>query len=279
MKHMPKLIARLFAALIFSGMFAGTGQASDRIEVIALQNRNAAEIIELIRPLLDKNEAVSGTGYQLIVRATPERQREIGQLVAQLDQAARQVRISVRRASHEEIERERAQANISIGISDNDIEARGRAIVRSTRDRANERNSYQVTALEGNPAYIHTGEEFPVPSTNTRIVNGRVVVDQGIDYKQLSSGFYALARTHGDSVTVDISPQREVLDPRRSGRIQTTSVVTTVRGRLGEWLELGGTTQQRQQQGGGLMRSTRDKDNISQTLWLKVELTDQPEAP
>lgn len=247
--------------------------AADRIEVIPLKNRSAEELMPLIRPLLDQNEALSGTGYQLIVRAAPGRQDEIRSLIAQLDQAAQQLRISVRRAAREEIERERAQANIVvIGSGGGEVEARGRAIVRSTHDKGGERNFFEVTALEGTPAFIQTGEAFPTPTQSGYVVNGHPVVTQGIEYQQLSSGFYALARTNGDEVTVDISPQREVLDGR--GRIQTTSLVTTVRGRLGEWLELGGTSQQRTQQGGGLLRSTRSKDDTQQTLWMKVEAVD-----
>ena len=257
--------------LLFS-LLSAQAYAGDSIEVIPLKSRSAEELMPLIRPLLDPSEALSGTGYQLIVRATPERQDEIRALIAQLDQAAKQLRISVRRAAHEEIERERAQANIVvIGSGGGEVETRGSAIIRSTRDKSGERNNFQVTALEGTPAFINAGEAFPVPTQSGYIVDGQPIITQGIEYQQLNSGFYALARTNGDEVTVDISPQREVLDPRGTGHIQTTSLVTTVRGRLGEWLELGGTSQQRSQEGGGLLRSTRSKDDTQQTLWMKVE--------
>lgn len=256
--------------IVLFGLLTAQVGAADRIEIIPLKNRSAEELMPLIRPLLDQGEALSGTGYQLIVRAAPERQDEIRSLIAQLDQAAQQLRISVRRAAREEIERERAQANIVvIGNGGGEVKTRGQAIVRSTRDKSGERNNFQVTALEGTPAYINTGEAFPVPTQSGYIVNGQPVVTQGIEYQQLNSGFYALARTHGNDVTVDISPQREVLDGR--GHIQTTSLITTVRGRLGDWLELGGTSQQRTQQGSGIMRSTRNKDDTQQTLWMKVE--------
>lgn len=258
-------------ALIFFISLSGLANASDKIDIIPLKNRTAEEVMPLIRPMLDANEALSGTGFQLIVRASAERQQEIRGLVTQLDQSVKQLRISVRRAAHEDIERERAQANVSLGVAGGDVEARGRAIIRSTRDKGGERNNYQVTTLEGTPAYINTGEAFPVPTQNGYVVNGQVVVTQGMEYQQLNSGFYALARTNGDSVSIDISPQREVLDPRGSGRIQSTSLVTSVRGRLGEWLELGGTSQQRSYEGGGLLRSTRSKDDTQQTLWLKVD--------
>lgn len=258
------LLGLLFALL------SAQAFASDRIEIIPLKNRSAEELIPLVHPMLDPSEALSGTGYQLIVRAAPARLEEIRALVAQLDQSAKQLRISVRRAAYEEIERERAQANIVvIGGSGGKVEAGGTAIIRSTRDKGGERNHYTVTALEGTPAFIQTGEAFPTPTQSGYIVNGQPVITQGIEYQQLSSGFYALARSNGDEVTVDISPQREILDGR--GRIKTTSLVTTVRGRLGEWLELGGTSQQRTQEGGGLLRSTRSKDATQQTLWMKVE--------
>ncbi|MBI5042144.1 MAG: hypothetical protein HZB57_13365 [Gammaproteobacteria bacterium] len=266
-------VHRTFITLIvlLLNLLAASAMAGDSIEIIPLQNRSADELIPLVQPLLDPSEALSGTGYQLIVRATAERQDEIRAVVTQLDQAVKQLRISVRRAAREEIDRERAQANIVIGIGGTEVDARGRAIIHSTRDKSGERNNFQVTTLEGTPAYINTGEAFPMPTQNGYIVNGQPVITQGVEYQQLNSGFYALARTHDDEVTVDISPQREVLDPHGSGRIQTTSLVTTVRGRFGEWLELGGTSQQRTQQGGGLLHSTRSKDDTQQTLWLKVE--------
>lgn len=271
MNSLRKLLSFLTVLLALS---SAPAYAGDRIELIALKHRSAEELMPLIRPLLDPNEALSGTGYQLIVRAAPARRDEIRALVAQLDQSARQLRISVRRAAREEIERERAQASVTLGAGGSEVETRGRAIIRSTRDKGGERNHFDVTALEGTPAFIHTGEAFPTPTQQGQIVNGRVVITQGIEYQQLNSGFYALARTHGDEVTVDISPQREVLDSRGGGHIQTTSLVTTVRGRLGEWLELGGTSQQRSHQGGGILRSTRGKDESQQTLWLKVDATD-----
>lgn len=275
MKMFRELLGIVYVgALILLMSLSGLAAASDKIDIIPLKNRTADEIMPLIRPMLDAQEAMSGTGFQLIVRASPARQQEIRSLVSQLDQAIQQLRISVRRAAQEEIERERAQANVNLGVAGGEVEARGRAIVRGTRDKSGERNNYQVTTVEGTPAFINTGEAFPVPTQSGQVINGQWVVTQGMEYQQLNSGFYALARTQGNNVTIDISPQREVLDPHGSGRIQSTSLVTSVRGRLGEWLELGGTSQQRTTQGGGIFRSTRSKDDTQQTLWLKVDVVE-----
>ena len=260
----------ILIGLLFALLSAGI-LATDRISVVPLQNRSAEELMPLVRPMLDHGEALSGAGYQLILRATPARQDEIRALIAQLDRAVQPLRISVRRASREVIERERVQGHVAIGTQGNELQVRGHAIVRTTADKGDERNHFQVTALEGTPAYIRTGEAFPVPTQTGMVVNGRPVVTRGVEYQQLYSGFYALARVQGPEVTVDISPQREALGPHGRDRIQTTSLTTTVRGRLGEWLELGGTSQQRSHQGGGLVRGTRNKGETEQTLWLKVE--------
>ncbi len=56
------------------------------------------------------------------------------------------------------------QANVQLGTGGGAVEARGRAIIHSTRDKSGERNHYQVTTLEGTPAHINTGEAFPVPT-------------------------------------------------------------------------------------------------------------------
>ena len=195
-----------FIILLFS-LQAVQVYAGDSIEVIPLKRRSAEELIPLVQPLLDPSEALSGTGYQLIVRATPERLDEIRALVAQLDQAVKQLRISVRRAAREEIEREGAQANIVvIGSGGGEVQTRGNAIIRSTHDKSGERNNFQVTTLEGTPAFINTGEAFPVPTQSGYIVNGQPVVTQGIEYQQLNSGFYALARTNGDDVDAGRQP-------------------------------------------------------------------------
>lgn len=248
--------------------------AAASIEIIALQHRSADELMPLLKPHLEANEGLSGTGYQLILRAAPQRQHELRALIAQLDQAAETVRISVRRAARETIARERAQAEVSLGAGGSEVEARGRAIVRSTRDKAEDNNNYQVTTLAGTPAYIHTGQAIPIATQTGSIVQGQVVVTQGIAYQQLQSGFYALARTRGDQVSVDISPQREVLDARHSGQINSSALQTRVQGRLGEWLELGGTAQRSTHQGGGLLRSTRSHADSEQSWWLKVERVD-----
>ena len=100
---MPKGIKSLalLACLIASQAIA------DTLHVIGLRHRPVAEIQPLIQPLLRPGEAVGGSGYQLILRATDSRRREIEQLVAKLDVAARQLIVTVHHGSLHDDQRAR----------------------------------------------------------------------------------------------------------------------------------------------------------------------------
>jgi hypothetical protein len=77
----------------------------------------------------------------------------------------------------------------------------------------------------------------------TRTVVGGQVVEQVVDsteYRDVTTGFYVRPRLSGDRVMLDISPQRESLSGDVRGGVSVQRVVTTVSGRLGEWIEIGG---------------------------------------
>ena len=95
------------------------------------------------------------------------------------------------------------------------------------------------------------------------------MVSDSIVYRDLGQGFYAEPRLAGERVTLDISPFNDAPGP--GGSVQTQRLSTTVSGRLGEWIELGGSGQQTNAQGqGALSVGTREvRDNRS--VWLKVE--------
>lgn len=269
-------ILRLPVLLVLLGTLISSCvvSASEKIEVISLQQRPAEELIPVIKPVLRSGETVTGKGYQLVLSAAPERITELKGMVAQLDGAVQQVRIAVRRASPREIDAEALQAKTAVSVSGGDVDARARARIYSTRTRSQDNDQFSVTTLEGTPAYIQTGESIPVPG-GYGYYGGPVaparIVSPGMWYKDVTSGFYAVARVHNDSVTLHVSPQREALSNQGNGTINTSGLVTTVRGRLGEWLELGGTSDSSTQRSRGITHSTRSREDDKTTWWVKVD--------
>lgn len=246
--------------------------AADKLEVIQLHNRPAEQIIPLLQPHLETNEALTGQGFQLILRARAERAQELKALIAQLDAAVARLRISVRRASVAEIERDNQRLSGGVHVDEDGAALRGRVTIHRTEARSHERDTHMVNTLEGEPAFIAEGLAFPTVGSQVHIINGRQVISNTLEYRQLESGFYALARINGDQVTVTASPKREALSPRGGGMVESDALITTVRGPVGQWLELGGRTASVERSRSGVVHRTESKEHETNPIWIKVDV-------
>ncbi|MCW9059146.1 MAG: hypothetical protein OQL11_09765 [Gammaproteobacteria bacterium] len=284
--------AFLHRSLLILLLLPALGLADDtRIQVIELQGRSAQEMIPLIQPLLDEGDAITGTGYQLILRTRPENLARIEAVVKRLDQAPKRLRISVHRGEldtreqyrHDvQLERESDGIRLDTGAARNGgglvVEQRdrtGSAAVRmeSTRRVRDADQRQQVQTLEGQAAYIATGVAFPYVSQVERY--GSRVTGTGIEYREANTGFYVLARLRGDGqVQLDISPHKAELSPRGGGMVETSALVTSVSGPIDTWLELGGIGETRNQDAQGYTRSRRTRDHQEEQLWFRVEVLD-----
>jgi type II secretory pathway component GspD/PulD (secretin) len=251
--------ATLGAALL---LCAAATLAQTVLEVIPLRYRPAQEVIPIIEPLLPRGGSVTGHQNQLIIRTTPANLEEIRRILASIDTAPRQLLVTVRQEADSVRQRSRAEVSGSVGNEHGRVtvpgsrETRGgnvvlgegddrvRANVQQSETTASDRNTQTVRVMEGREAFVNVGQSVPVRERQVRrtVVNGQVVeqVVEGTQYRDVATGFYVLPRVTGDRVTMDVSPQRETISRRVPGGVNVQSVVTTVSGRLGEWMEIGG---------------------------------------
>jgi hypothetical protein len=98
-----------------------------------------------------------------------------------------------------------------------------------------------------------------------------VVVSETLVQRDLGTGFVAVPQLNGDRVTLDISPRDDTLGPL-PGSVNTQRLVTTVSGRLGEWLELGGSVGEQSGSSGSAIASygTTQSASRQRRLLLKV---------
>ena len=267
------------------------------LEVITLRYRTAEQVIPVLQPLLDKSGTLSGMQNQLIVRTTPANLADLKQVLATLDAVPRRLMITVRQDAA--LDRDRTQADLSGRISGGGAAVaipgsgntrggtvevqRGDSVLRgridNTRSLDSDNNTQTLQVLEGSSAFIRAGQSVPVPQRQVvrTIVNGQVVerVGNAVEYRDVMSGFYVLPRLAGDRVTLEINPQRDTLArpeqnlPRGSVNVQQAS--TTVSGRLGEWMELGGIVQSTSNQQSTILGSTRETSSDNRRILLKVE--------
>lgn len=277
-------VKKLLFCLLLLPVFA----FANELEVIALKHRSAEDLLPIIRPLLDKDGVASGMNYQLILRTSPRNLREIKALLESIDTTPRRLRITVM----QEVDRDTVQrltsvsgsvgSNPRISVADSGNAAglnveigrgqdRLRANVISTRSLEDDRKTQQLQVLEGNRALVRSGQSVPLPQR--QVIQrpwGTEVIDS-TEYREVSSGFYVLPRVNGDRVTLEISAQNDMSAPGNQQVVSVQQADSTLSGRLGEWIELGGIGQQQEISDGTISSRSASRKQEQRSVLIKVE--------
>lgn len=248
------------------------------LEIIELKGRPLEEVLPIIRPFVASDGAVTGMNNQLILRTSPESLRDIREILERIDTPPRRLLISVRHGQHSDGQAGRISADINamIGkrtkvivgqpVADGTIRLHG--LNADTRDSNSLVSSIQ--ALEGRPTFIATGESIPVTTYRSYGDGKYRNFESDTQYRDATAGFYALPKLNGQRVTIEISPHlNRPGDTPDSFEVMQAS--TSVSGRLGEWISLGGTTLSENNQQQGIHFNSSSHQYREHSIWLKVE--------
>ncbi len=260
--------------------------ARAELVVIELKHRSAEELLPIVQPLVDKGGVASGMNYQLILRTSPRNLAEIRKLLNSIDVAPRKLRVTVM----QDVDRDTAErlVGISGGVGSNPRitlpdsgggagmeigqgRDRLKANVISTRSLEAGRNTQQLQVLEGNRALVRTGQSMPVPQR--QVIQhpwGSQVVDT-TEYRDVERGFYVLPRVSGDRVTVEIDAQNDAPGRGDPQAVSTQRASTTLSGRLGEWMELGGTGSRETVDDGTISTRSLARSREQRSVLIRVE--------
>lgn len=292
----PTIVFRLARTLLLAVLLAATTgvAAQTTVEIIPLNYRSSEQVIPVIQPLLGRESSVSGFQNQLVIRATATELAEIRRVLASIDKAPRRLLITVRQNADLERERREAEVSGSIGndharvtipgsgsrsggnvvLRDGDDRLRGRII--DSRQVSSDSSTQTLQVLEGSSAFIRVGESRPVPSRQVvrTVINGQIVdrVVESTEYRDAATGFSVRPRLQGDIVTLDISPQRDSFDDRRRGTVNVQQVTTTVSGRIGEWIDLGGIGDSRSDERSALLGRSSGRIEDRRGVQVRVEV-------
>lgn len=273
MNHSTLLASLVFVFLSSAALYS---QAAPKTEVIPLDYGMAEDMLPAVQPLLRHDERASAYGNQLIIRAEPERLQEIRALLADLDRRPAQVRISVASAgSHIDTQSGyRVDGRIRSGAGDVVVGQPGRTnqarIIRRETAGAND-GVRVILANEGYPVLIQTGQSVPLTTSNTNI-HGQVV--RQTQYHDVTSGFYATVRMHGDRATITLSASNDRMSAAGGDVIDVQRTDTVVTARLGEWVTIGGMDDLDDRQDGDIGRRTTTRSAAQQSIRLMVERAD-----
>jgi len=267
--------------------------AQQEMEIIALRHRTLDQVLPTLQPLLEPGATLSGMNDQLILRASPRNRQQIRQALAAIDTPPRRllIRVSQNREAEGRDEGVAVVAGGDIGQTrwigkpyggmqeskeSTRVEVRrGDASVSaqawdSRRTQAS--GSMQtVQVVDGGRALIEVGRSLPIPLRQVAIGPRGLAVSEGIVYRDVGQGFYAAPRVVGERVTVDISPRFDSPGESAYGTISTQRLTSTVSGRLGEWLELGGSVGEQGGSSAAIAGYGTQSASRQRRLLLKVE--------
>jgi type II secretory pathway component GspD/PulD (secretin) len=240
-------------------------------EIVPLNYRTSDDMLPVARDFIGKDGKVSAYGNQLIVNAEPGKIAELRAFLAQLDTAPKRLLITVDTNENNVQDSQGYSVNGSVRTGNGGVNAntQTRIINRSTDSR--DGGIQQIQASEGAPALIQVGQSVPLTSTQTDPYGN---LQNQTQYRNVTQGFYVTASVTGDIVHLDISTNRDRMSQERPDVVNVQSTDTTVSGRLGEWITLGGVNRQTQADKQGLARSYSTQGRDDMTLRVKVETLD-----
>lgn len=290
MKRLP-----LLSFLLLLLCLAAPAMAQQEVEIVPLKARTVDQVLPVLQPLVEPGGAVSGMNNQLIIKASRRNREQLKQVLASIDTPPRMLRIRV--SQNRELEGGGRDLGVSgsVALGNNvriiqppgaagspgrngggsvRLQGGGSAIgaeivdTRSTRSSA---SGQMVQVMEGGRAFIQVGQSVPVPLRQAVLGPNGVLLTETTVFRDIGQGFYAQPQLAGDRVTLEISPQNDTPGDYGPGSANIQRLSTTVSGRLGEWIPLGGSGQESSgRERANTSLSTRELRD-SRSVWLLVE--------
>ena len=264
--------------------------AQQSMELIPLKHRTMEQVLPVLQSLLEPGDSLSGMNDQLILRASPTTRAQVKQALAAIDTPVRSLLIHVTQNRDDAMSRSGAQAYGKIETGTTRViqppagSAQGGARIEirsgdsvigaqagSTQQAGSTRAQQSVRVVEGGRAFINVGQSVPLPMRQVVQGPGGTMVTETTAYRDIGQGFYAEPRLSGERVTLEISPQYDTPGHQVYGSVNTQRVSTTVSGRLGEWIEIGGANQQFSSQKSGNLSTGSREGYDNRSVWLMVE--------
>ncbi len=261
-------------ALLIIVLFSPMPFADETVlEVIPLHHRPAAELEPLIAPLLENGDRVIENGNNLIVKTSVERLPAIQALVKKLDSALASLRISFIHNSRKTAAELNAEAAISASVPldrINRTQGKMHGFAADTETVNDSRDKQVIRTLEGNPAYIRTGTTYPIHSIQFYGSGyGYPSVTTNTEFIDTFTGFSVIPRLSGDEVILEVFPWSDKMT--RQGTLDTQSAHTTIRAKVGEWVEIGSINSDTHEQEQGYLHHRRSTQQHAAYFLIKVE--------
>jgi type II secretory pathway component GspD/PulD (secretin) len=228
--------------------------------------------------LLAPEDALTSSNNKIFLRTDAHTLAEVKRVLQTLDRPARNVLITVRNINQRDLEAQGYALSGRARHGDSTAEIKGsegyqaslRLHQRTYSNRLND--TYQLRVIEGQPAFIQTGQVVPYRQLQGYGYPHYPGVGNSVIFRDVTSGFFVVPRLQGRQVTLEIRPHSESLDVRGDGRTNVQRATTYISGQLGEWLTLGGADESFLHDTSGVVYRTGRDSRQQNVIQVRVEL-------
>ena len=267
----------LFFGLVPALILSYSVLSANEVAVIKVQYRRAAELVPIVQSMLSAGGSVtvSQRVNSLVVVDNPEAIRRVYAYLERFDKPVEQVRIHVRfnTAGSDEENAIAAQGRYS---KDKVSVAVGRkkkdGVDISFEDREHRRSSTSsafVVAMSGSPAFIRAGKEIPYRQ-GSAFFRRHAPGGATAAWQNVESGFEVTPIVAGDNVHLKIVP-RVSYDDRKDAVIRFFEAQTELTAPFGQWVEIGGTTDQQNEVFKEILSQRMGERNSVNSISIMVE--------
>jgi len=267
------------ATVLASLLILSVGAHSGQLAVIELNHRRADDVIPVITPFLGAGDTLSGKDGLLFLNTPPENLARIQAIIAHLDQATRQLAITVVQGENALDTLGALSVSGSVAIGDKVTAGVGghrgqpddtiTVDARSGTSRLHSRDIQRVLVQDGSTATIYVGLSEPVPTGSPMYQGMRYHQSQG--YREVLTGVLVTPRLSGDTITLDIETRRDRPEDGGKRAVRTQEIQTRVQGRLNEWIEIGGILSGAARKKTGLVYGESGRLASQHNVFIKIE--------
>jgi len=266
------------AGLLTLILFSLNALAATEFKIIDLQHHFAEDILPIIQPLVGNDGTVIGMQNHLIIRASQEKIIEIEKIISTFDVERQNLKITISYQNNLQtnnnnvfVSGRKRLGNVTIGAnkyprdSAEDIQLDIENNQSSTR---NDSNQF-INVLDGERAFILIGHSVPYTQEWVTLTRRYASIKQTTEFVNINTGFSIKPHNINDQIELEVTPRISQLNQNKY--IDFEELSTIIRVNRGEWLDLSGAMQQKDEVSRTILSSRSGNQSQSSTLSIRVE--------
>ncbi|MFZ3086812.1 MAG: secretin N-terminal domain-containing protein [Methylotenera sp.] len=252
--------------------------AAPEFKIITLQHRFAEEILPIIKPLVGNEGTATAMQNNLIIRTDSRNMAEIEQIIARLDTARQNLKITVSRQdnrlsdkSSAEVSGRKRIGNVAVGTGSypNNANDGVQIDIENRQSKTGNSSNQFIQVMDGERAFILVGQSIPYTQEWVSLTHRYVSVQRTTEFIEINTGFAIRPRSIGNQIELEITPRFTQLN--QNGFLDFEVLTTVIRANRGEWVDLGGIMQQKDDVSRAILNWQASHQSLNNKLLIRVE--------